>query len=167
MQLLDSFRLGGSSSAADGCAASRSMTTYAKIGGVTSGSRKRCYCHWGFHWHAFASCNGVIGLTTVVPVPENFDPLQKFKIVSLKETLKTCSKSESDNLLHFAFHQLLNGNWLEGKVMTVSRHEGLFLVRTYPVYFLCLEDVLHDLEIGDELVFVFCIHLDTIHWYIA
>jgi hypothetical protein len=41
------------------------------------------------------------------------------------------------------------------------------LDRTYSVYFLCLEDVLHDLEIGDELVFVLCVHLDTIHWYVA
>lgn len=49
----------------------------------------------------------------------------------------------------------------------MRRHEKWVWEERYPVYFLRLEDVLHDLEIGDELVFVLCVHLDTIHWYVA
>jgi hypothetical protein len=74
------------------------------------------------------------------------------------------------DILHFAFDQLLNWNWLLRRKIReglMRRHEKWVWEERYPVYFLRLEDVLHDLEIGDELVFVLCVHLDTIHWYVA
>jgi hypothetical protein len=69
--------------------------------------------------------------------------------------------------LHFAFYELLDRDGLGGGVF-VSVWVGVASERSARLFdALCLEEVLHDLEVGDKLVLVLRVHLDARHRHVA
>lgn len=69
-------------------------------------------------------------------------------------------------VLHFAFNKPFYGDWLRNYISSTHIFYGSNF-GTHFINFMSFEEVLHNLEIGDELVFVSCVHFYPRHWYIA
>lgn len=104
-------------------------------------------------------------MTGIVLVPETFYPLKELEVVSEATDEHHNRSVQRMHVLHLAFCEFFDGNGLcEDRVDSRPNAPGL---RTHFVDLLRFEDVLHDLVVYEELVFMFCVHLDARHRYIA
>ena len=77
--------------------------------------------------------------------------------------MKARGERREGDALHLALDQLLYGDGL----WRIRGRSSQLKDVAYLLDLVATESVLEDLEVGDELVLVLGVHLDTGHWYVA